>query len=61
MSGAHTIPDSNNGAAALTRATLSFPLDGVKFCTGIPMFRNSCVSGTPLALASIMTQSGSHS
>ncbi len=57
-SGAHIIPDSNKGATAFTRACLSFPLLGLKFTTGISIFRSSYVSGKPLAFASTMTVSG---
>ena len=38
---ADLLPDSNNGATAFTLLCLSFPRDGVKLTTGIPIFLNS--------------------
>ena len=58
--GAQTMPEANRSLTALTLAILSLPLDGVNSLTGMPICRNSKISGEPAAFASTMQASGSH-
>ena len=41
----HLVAQRNKGATEFTRVCLSFPFDGEKLTTGIPIFLNSSVRG----------------